>query len=71
MDRSGLALLARALKLPPNTELPDDPLDLCTPDERFSIAFARALASASRSCLRVVGPDLGSADRVDDDSNVL
>ena len=65
MDRSGLALLARALKLPPNVELPDDPLDLCTPDERFSLRLARALASGE--CPRVVGPDLGSADRTDDD----
>jgi hypothetical protein len=48
MNRSGLVLLARALTLPAGptgaVELPDDPLDLLSADERFSLRLCEALA---------------------------
>lgn len=42
IDRWGLTLLARALKLPPDASLPDDPLDLLNEDERFSLKLEMA-----------------------------
>jgi len=56
-NRTGLILLARALTLPDGpagaVELPDDPLDLLSADERFSLALERALKGTNP--LRVVG----------------
>ena len=61
MNRSGLVLLARALTLPADTELPNDPLDLLSADERFSLRLCEALARVPHrgtrgvNHLRVVG----------------
>lgn len=60
MNRSGLVLLSRALTLPADTELPDDPLDLLSADERFSLRLCEALARTLKGVrevnhLRVVG----------------
>jgi hypothetical protein len=57
MNRSGLVLLARALTLPADTELPGDPLDLLSADERFSLRLCEALARNPKGVnhLRIVG----------------